>query len=156
MEKNRALSLLEKIPYDFPLVKKPYRQIAGETGISEEELIATLIDMEKSGIVRRVSAIISHRKVSYSYNAMVVWKANPEDIEKSGHIMASFDNVSHCYERDTDNYWVYNLYTMIHGKSREECMETVEQIVCKTGLSEYRIFFSTREFKKTSFSVSHE
>jgi DNA-binding Lrp family transcriptional regulator len=149
------IKLLKDIPAQFPLTERPYREMAEKAGVSEGELIDALKDFKSSGIVRRIAAALLHRNTGYRYNAMVVWKVDVNDIEKAGALMGSFPEVSHCYERDTGGYWDYNLYTMVHGKTREECMKSIKNIAQKTGIGEYRIFFSKREFKKTSFSVNH-
>lgn len=143
------------MPSQFPLTERPYGEMAETMGISEEGLIDALKDLKASGIIRRVAAVLSHRNTGYTHNAMVVWKVDGNDIEKTGALMGSFSEVSHCYERDTGGYWDYNLYTMIHGKTFEGCMKSIEDIARKTGIGEYRIFFSKREFKKTSFSMNH-
>ena len=149
-------NILAKIPSQFPLTNRPYKEMAETIGMSEDELINTLKSLKASGVLRRVAAVLSHRKVSYSHNAMVVWKVDEKDVERMGAVMASFPEVSHCYERDTGGYWAYNLYTMVHGKRYEDCMKSIEHIANKTGINDYRILFSKREFKKTSFSVNHE
>jgi siroheme decarboxylase len=148
--------VLVKIPSQFPLTERPYKEMAEIMGMSEDELIDTLKSMKASGTVRRVAAALAHRKAAYSHNAMVIWKVDEKDVERIGGLMASFPEVSHCYERDTGGYWAYNLYTMVHGKRYEECVQSIERIARKTGISDYRIHFSKREFKKTSFSVNHE
>jgi siroheme decarboxylase len=149
-------NILAKIPSQFPLTNRPYKEMAEAIEMSERELINTLKSMKASGVLRRVGAVLAHRKASYSYNAMVIWKVDEKDIERTGAVMASFPEVSHCYERDTGGYWPYNLYTMVHGKRYEDCMKSVERMAIKTGMNDYRILFSKRELKKTSFSVNHE
>jgi DNA-binding Lrp family transcriptional regulator len=148
--------VLAKIPAQFPLTGRPYKEMAETIGISEHELIDTLKNLKASGALRRVAAMLAHRKVAYSHNAMVVWKVDDKNVEKIGAVMASFPEVSHCYERDTGGYWAYNLYTMVHGKHYEDCMKSIERIAHETGISDYRVLFSKREFKKTSFSVNYE
>jgi len=148
--------ILTKIPSRFPLTARPYKEMADKIGISEAELIAALKEMKDAGIVRRVCGVLAHRKATYTYNAMVVWKVDENDVEKTGQIMASFPEVSHCYERDTGGYWAYNLYTMIHGRQHEECIDTIKRIAGQTGLTDYRVFFSKRELKKASFVVNDE
>ncbi len=124
--------------------------------MTEKELIASLEALKTSGKVRRIAAVMDHRKVSYTCNAMVVWRVDKRDTKRVGNIMASFSEVSHCYERDGGGYWRYNLYTMVHGKCHEDCMKSIERIVNETGINDYRILLSKREFKKTSFAVHHE
>jgi DNA-binding Lrp family transcriptional regulator len=98
-------------------------------------------------------AALSRTFVAYEGNAMVVWRVPEAEMEKTGAVMAGFDEVSHCYERDTGGYWDYNLYTMVHGRTREECLATVGRMASRSGIGDYRVLFSLREFKKTSFAV---
>jgi DNA-binding Lrp family transcriptional regulator len=147
--------ILKKLPSDFPLTENPYKEIASRIGISEDELIERLKDLKNEGVIRRIAAILYHRKASYTHNAMVVWNAE-KDIQKTGEIMASFPEVSHCYERDRGGYWQYNIYTMIHGRSMEECNNIARRISEKVGIKDYQMFFSKREFKKIALTVSHE
>jgi siroheme decarboxylase len=147
-------NILAKLPSQFPLTDRPYKEMAETIGMNEDELIGVLKSLKTSGLLRRVAAVLYHRKVAYSHNAMVVWKVDEKDVEKLGAVMASFPEVSHCYERDTGGYWAYNLYTMVHGKRYDECIKSVERIADQTGIKEYRILFSKREFKKTSFSMN--
>jgi len=147
---------LKKVPADFPLSERPYRDIASSMGLEEEELLGTLQDLRSRGIIRRVAAILFHRKVSYTHNAMVVWDVGEKEAEAVGVVMASFPEVSHCYERETGGYWNYTLYTMVHGKSLDDCMDIVRRIAERVGVEKFRVFFSKREFKKTALVVSDE
>lgn len=156
MTKNKYRQFLKDVPDDFPLSRTPYKEIADRAGFNEDELIDKLNRLKQDGIIRRVVAILYHRRASYTHNAMVVWKAEKDETEKTGSLMASFPEVSHCYERDTGGYWDYNLYTMIHGKSIEDCLDIVRRISEITGKKDYKIFFSEREFKKTSIKVGNE
>jgi DNA-binding Lrp family transcriptional regulator len=149
-------SLLEKVPHDFPLSERPYKEMADQIGMSEAELIEDLKRCRREGTIRRVAAVLYHRKAAYTYNAMVVWRVPDGEEEKVGMVMAGFPEVSHCYERDSSGYWNYRLYTMIHGKTHAECMDIVRRIMETTGIADYKVFFSKREFKKTSLRVSNE
>jgi siroheme decarboxylase len=148
--------ILEHIPADFPITARPYKEMAGKMGIGEEELIEGLKTLKESGVIRRVAGALSHRKIAYEHNAMVVWRVEERDVDTVGARFAAFDEVSHCYERGTGGYWSYNLYTMVHGRNREGCMKSIEKMAHTGGISEYRVLFSKREFKKTSFTVAHE
>ena len=116
-------------------------------------MLHALSRLKEEGVIRRISVMVAHRAVSYEGNAMVVWNVPAELLESTGSIMAGFEEVSHCYERDTAGYWPYNLYTMVHGRTREECLAVIEKMAVRSGIRDYRVLFSKREFKKTSFSV---
>jgi DNA-binding Lrp family transcriptional regulator len=145
--------VLEALPADFPVSERPYDEMAREMGMSGAALIDELVALKKVGIIRRIAAMVAHRSVSYEGNAMVVWRVPEAELEKVGTVMAGYDEVSHCYERDTGGYWDYNLYTMVHGRTKEECLATVGRMSSRSGIVDYRVLFSLREFKKTSFAV---
>jgi DNA-binding Lrp family transcriptional regulator len=148
--------ILKAIPYDFPVCRKPYGNIAKEAGISEDELISEFHDLIAKGSIRRIAAILYHRKAAYTFNAMVVWEIPENDVERIGKIMASFPEVSHCYEREKNDYWKYNIFTMVHARSLEDCRGIVKSIAEKTEITTYKMFLSKREFKKTSLMVNSE
>lgn len=148
--------ILRKIPSDFPITQRPYKEIAKKAGLTEEEILDSLRVMKEKGMLRRVAAILSHRKVSYNWNGMVVWRVPEEEVEEKGRIMASHKNVSHCYERESSDFWDYNLYTMVHAKTKREFLEVVRELTRLTGIEDYKIFLSKREFKKVGLSLRDE
>jgi siroheme decarboxylase len=161
MCKNRTMlkninSILKTIPYDFPVCEKPYENIAKESNIDEGDLIQVLKALMTKGAIRRIAAILYHRRAAYMFNAMVVWEVREEDVERIGKIMASFPEVSHCYEREKGTYWGYNIFTMIHARRLEDCKDIIQRIAEKTGIDKYEMFLSKREFKKTSLMVNSD
>src|SRR5512137_225280 len=120
--------ILKNVPGDFPIIERPYKEMADKTDMNEAELLSVLNKMKKEGIIRRIAAVLYHRRALYTHNAMVVWKVKDSDVDKAGGIMASFSEVSHCYEREKGGYWDYNVYTMIHGKSLEDCKKIAGRI----------------------------
>ncbi|MDP2767025.1 MAG: Lrp/AsnC family transcriptional regulator, partial [Candidatus Methanoperedens sp.] len=92
---------------------------------------------------------IGHRAIGITANAMCTWNVPDEKVEEVGAIMAGFPEVTHCYERPRFPDWRYNLFTMIHAYSREECEKIAKEISIATGIRDYSILFSEKEFKKT-------
>ncbi|NJD77261.1 MAG: Lrp/AsnC family transcriptional regulator [Candidatus Methanoperedens sp.] len=143
------ISLLKSTQDGIPIVDKPFEQIAGELGISEDEVLDRLGTMIKEGIIRRFGASIGHRVIGITANAMCTWNVPDDRVEEVGAIMAGFSQVTHCYERPRYPDWKYNLFTMIHAYSRDECEKIAKEISLATGIRDYSILFSEREFKKT-------
>lgn len=137
---------------DIPLVQEPYRELAREIGISAEELLQRLQELKERGILKRVGAVLRHRQAGFVANAMVAWRVPEEKVDEAGREMASFQEASHVYQRPVYEGWPYNLYTMIHATSREECEEIIGRISSCIGINEYTVLYSTREFKKTSMN----
>lgn len=135
---------------DIPLEPRPFETLANGIGISEEEFINKIQEFLDKGYIRRFGAAIRHRKVGITANGMGVWIVPDVDRERVGKIMATFKEVSHCYERPSFEGWPYNLFTMIHGKTKEECYETAKKISEATGIKGCKLLFSSQEFKKES------
>jgi DNA-binding Lrp family transcriptional regulator len=155
---KRIIALIQG---DMPVTAQPYAQIATELGIGEQQLIETLKDLVRRGVIRRFGATLRHQKSGYAANAMTAWLVEEDRIEAVGRIMASFKEVSHCYRRDPTDEWKFNLYTMIHGKDEAHCRRTAEKMAEKAQVRQYELLFSRRELKKTSMKYfsnedSHE
>jgi siroheme decarboxylase len=102
---------------------------------------------ERDGL-RRVAAILYHRRAGFSANGMGVWKVPDADVLDTGRRMAAFRGVSHCYQRPTYPDWPYSVFTMAHGRSKEECDAILDSIAAATGITERATLYSSTEFKK--------
>jgi DNA-binding Lrp family transcriptional regulator len=130
------------------IVAQPFADAAGRLGVSQEEVFAWLREAAAAGWLRRFAAILHHRRAGYQANGMAVWQVPPERLEEVGTLASSYPQVSHCYQRPTFSDWPFSLFTMIHARSEGECRAIVEGISRQTGISDYAILFSTREYKK--------
>ena len=135
---------------DVPLESRPFEVLAKKVGISEEEFIKKVQEFLDKGYIRRFGAAIRHRKAGITANGMGVWIVPDNDRERVGNIMATFKEVSHCYERPTFEGWPYNLFTMIHGRTKQDCYEVAKKISEAAGIKDYKLLFSSQEFKKES------
>lgn len=135
---------------EFPLTKEPYKEFADRIGITEEELLSRLKRYKEAGQIRKMGAVLRHREVGYSANVLCAWAVPEERVEEACAIMAASPSVSHCYDRETLPQWPYNVYTMIHAHSREECDAIADQIAAETGLKDKVMLYSVKEWKKTS------
>jgi DNA-binding Lrp family transcriptional regulator len=131
-------------------VERPYDEAAAELGISTEALLERLRSMVDRKILRRVAAILYHRRAGFSANGMGVWKVPDEQIMEVGARMASFRGVSHCYQRPTYEDWPYSVFTMAHGRSKEECDAVLDSIAedCGIGPDGRATLYSSTEYKK--------
>jgi len=141
--------IINELQQDLPLVSQPFAEMSARLGMDEEKFLAQCRELLSRGVMRRFGASVNHRKAGFKANAMTCWAAPPEKVEAAGQKLASLREVSHCYERKTNPLWRYNLFAMTHGKTREECRETVAKASAEIGLDDYVMLFSTRELKKT-------
>jgi len=141
--------VIRELQEDLPIVPRPFTALADRIGLSEDELFAAMNSLVERGFMRRMAAILYHRRAGFRANGMGVWAVPEDDVVEIGEEMASFQNVSHCYRRPTYPDWPYNVFTMVHGQSTEQCEEILSAISRKTGVSEYISLYSTREYKKT-------
>lgn len=135
---------------DLPLNPRPFASLAERIGLKEEDFLARVRNLKRSGVIRRFGATLRHQEAGFSSNAMVAWVVPEERVDEVGELMAGFKEVTHCYQRQRQKEWPYNLYTMIHGDNRDQCRRLAESISRKTGIDEYALLFSEKEFKKTS------
>ena len=140
--------VINGLQQDLPLVSRPFTAISVRLGMDVEDILACCRSLKQRGVVRRFAAAINHKQAGFKANAMACWKASPDMVDVAGRKLASLKEVSHCYERKTNPLWWYNLFAVIHGHTREECQEVASKISVETGLRDYVLLFSTKEFKK--------
>ncbi|MBV8429924.1 MAG: Lrp/AsnC family transcriptional regulator [Solirubrobacterales bacterium] len=133
---------------DLPVIPEPYGPAAQSLGIPQEQLLAHLEGMQERHLLRRVAAILFHRRAGFSANGMGVWRVPPDRITEIGPQMAAFRGISHCYERPTYADWPYSVFTMAHGRSKEECDAILDSIAVHTGIGDRATLYSSTEFKK--------
>jgi siroheme decarboxylase len=141
-------NILKLAQGDLPVCEEPFALWADELGISQEELIGRLKRMKEDGIIRDFKAILRHVEAGVSANAMVTWAVEESRVDEAGEMLAGFDAITHCYERP--DFGRFNMFTMIHARTKEDLLKMIKEISEKTGLSDYQIHWSKREFKKTS------
>ncbi|TCJ20111.1 Lrp/AsnC family transcriptional regulator [Rubrobacter taiwanensis] len=134
---------------DIPLTQRPFDLWAEQAGLEPGELIGKARELQARKIMRRFSAVLYHRKAGFRANAMGVWKVPPERTDEVGQMFAQYQAVSHCYERPTYEDWPYSIFSMVHGRSEEECERVLSAMSEESGITEYDSLYSTREYKKT-------
>lgn len=143
------ISVIKEVQEDLPLVPRPFEEIGKKIHMAPEDVINCLKTFNQAGIMRRVAAILYHRKAGFRANAMGVWKVSEDMIEEIAPKMASFKSVSHCYRRPTYPDWPYSLFTMVHGRSVKDCKSLLKTLSELTGIKEYDALYSSKEYKKT-------
>jgi len=143
------IQLILELQEEIDMVVEPFKPIAQRLGVSEPQLFEMIAELVKRGKMRRFAAILNHRRAGFMANAMGVWKVEPDRIDEMGAQMAKFKAVSHCYRRPTYPDWPYALFSMVHGKTEDECEKILKTISEETGLPEYKSLYSTTEYKKT-------
>lgn len=141
--------IINELQQDLALVPAPFSAMAERVGMDVDQFLSGCQSLKERGIIRRFSASINHRNAGFTANAMVCWAASMDDVDLVGQKLALLKEVSHCYERKINRYWQYNLFAMIHGHSREQCQEIAEKVSYETGLTDYTLLYSNKEFKKT-------
>lgn len=148
--------IVKALQGDFPLVAEPYKLLAQEIGISEELFLerVKLLSAEKK--IRKMGAVLRHREAGFVANVLVAWEVPPDRLDKVATAMAKSPSVSHCYDRNTAPDWPYNLYTMVHGHSREECEGIVKSLGLENNITNHAMLYSKKEWKKTSMKYFTE
>ncbi len=154
---------LEAQPYDetdvaviralqgpMAVADRPYDDAAAAVGMQPDAFLGHLEAMVERKLLRRVAAILFHRRAGFSANGMGVWKVPEEEIGETGARMASFRGISHCYQRPTYPDWPYSVFTMAHGRSKQECDAILDSIAADTGIDgeDRATLYSSTEYKK--------
>ncbi len=135
---------------DIPLSSRPYQKMAEHIGITEDEFLGIVQHLDKRGLIRRFGATLKHKKSGFTANAMVAWNVPEERVQEIGSLMASFQEITHCYRRDPAPEWPYNMYTMVHARTKDQCLASIRKISQTVHETDYTVLFSLRELKKTS------
>jgi DNA-binding Lrp family transcriptional regulator len=148
-EDNSQYNLLRQLQGDLPVEKKPFRAVASRAGTDEEGVLDTVRSLMQQGIIRKFGAILRHQRAGITRNAMVIWVVPPDRTEEAGSVFASFQEITHCYERRPPFQGRYNLFTMIHA-AEGKLESVIAKISSRSGICDYQVLESLEEFKKSS------
>lgn len=147
-EDRRMICILQR---DLPGVSDPFGAWAEEAGLDVDYVLDYAARFQERGYMRRFAAVLNHRRAGFGANGMAVWKVPEERIEELGPQMAAYKSVSHCYRRPTYADWPFNVFTMVHARSKEDCEQVIAQIAEDTGLTapdDRAVLYSSLEYKK--------
>ncbi len=147
---ERERQVIRHLQASIAVSEDPFGAVARTVGYDPAELLELLARWKASGVIRRIGLVLRHRTLGFSANSMCVWPVPDDRIEAAGRILAGNSHVTHCYERPHTEVFPYNLYAMIHAKSREEAIGVFGRLGTDAGLSGGRMMWSVREFKKSS------
>ncbi|MGD8582091.1 MAG: AsnC family transcriptional regulator [Gammaproteobacteria bacterium] len=150
-------ALIKVVQNGLPIVSRPYADIAERLSITEEDVIQRLQKLINNGAIKRYGVVVRHRELGYKANGMVVWDVPDDRVSQLGTCIGRFSCVTLSYRRPRRlPDWPYNLFTMVHGRSREEVEEKVTEIVNRCGLQDinHTTLFSTRRFKQRGASYT--
>ncbi len=145
------LVLMRSIENGLPLVKRPYAEVGIRLGLSEEEVIQRIANLRQRQLIKRFGVVVRHRELGYRANAMVVWDIPDEMVADYGRCLGKFSHITLCYQRPRRlPQWPYNLFTMFHGRNRQEVLDNVQFIASECGLAKVsrEVLFSGRRFKQ--------
>ncbi len=142
-------NIIKEAQNNIDIISEPFKETIEKLDITYDEFFQTLQDFQDAGVMRRFACILNHRKAGFNANAMVVWDIEEgQKGEEIGKIAASFSAVSHCYLRPKYPTWNYNLFTMIHGKTKEDTQAVIDSISNEIEYKSKMPLYSSREFKK--------
>jgi DNA-binding Lrp family transcriptional regulator len=147
---ERDVAVIRALQGPMEAIERPYDAAARELGMPTEDLLEHLRGMVDRKLLRRVAAILFHRRAGFSANGMGVWRVPEEEIIETGRRMAAFRGISHCYQRPTYEDWPYSVFTMAHGRSKEECDAILDSIAreCRIAPEDRAVLYSSTEYKK--------
>ena len=141
----------------LPLVARPYHQIAEELGLNPDDVMARIRRLLNNGTIRRIGAVPNHYALGWKANGMSVWDVPDEHVDEAGRLVGALDFVSHCYRRPRHlPDWPYNLFAMVHGRSRDEVSEKLVRIddILGDWSRGHDVLYSSRILKKTGLRIA--
>jgi siroheme decarboxylase len=144
-EQERAIRALQR---DLPAQTGPFASIARAEGLSVDALLDCARDFLDRRWMRRYGAVLHHRRAGAAANVMVAWEVSDDDADDAGTHAAQVARVSHCFLRPAGSDWPYRLYTMVHGRDRDDCLATIDRIALATGLKAPALLWTKKEYKK--------
>jgi siroheme decarboxylase len=147
---DRDVAVIRALQGPMQVTDRPYDEAAAEVGRSTDDFLEHLRGMVGRKLLRRVAAILYHRRAGFSANGMGVWRVPDDKILEVGARMAAVRGISHCYQRPTYPDWPYSVFTMAHGRSKEECDAILDSIASEHSLhgDDRATLYSSTEFKK--------
>jgi DNA-binding Lrp family transcriptional regulator len=153
---NKRLSdidraVINSLQRDLPLDERPFDTMSDSLSLDTGMFLWYCRSLLRRRIMRRFSAAVNHSKLGYTANAMACWKVIPSMVDAAGSKVASFLEVSHCYERQTSPLWPHNLFAMVHSDEKENCRAVIDKISIEARLDRdaLQLLFSISEMKKT-------
>ncbi len=143
--------LLKLIQDGLPLSSRPYAEIGAQLDRSESEVLEQIQSLQQCGLIKRFGLVVRHHELGYTANAMVVWDVPDAQVQAIGEALGRHDCVTLCYQRPRRlPQWPYNLFCMIHGKNRDNVLDTIDDLVQAEGLQNipHEVLFSGQRFKQ--------
>ncbi|MDR0273848.1 MAG: AsnC family transcriptional regulator [Burkholderiaceae bacterium] len=140
----------------LPLVPRPYEAVGAALGASGEQVRQRLQAMLTRGLIRRIGAVPNHYRLGFTANGMSVWDVADDRVDELGERIGALPGVSHCYRRQRHlPLWRYNLFAMLHGRSRAEVEQQAGRIADMLGEAcrARDILYSTAILKKTGLRL---
>ena len=151
LQQQQTRALIHALEQGLPLSPRPYYELAKQLGMNEQQVIDEIARLQDAGIIKRMGVVVRHRKLGYRANAMVVWDIPDEMVSEVGCFMGSLPCVTLSYRRPRRlPQWPYNLFTMIHGASREQVLEKINELAGTYSLNrfKYKVLFSKTCYKQ--------
>ncbi len=150
MDINQQKKILKLISNGIPISEEPYKKLANDVGVDEDALIEFIQELVDSNVISRFGMLIDHESVGYNANAIVVWDIPDEEVDQVGALLGLQEKISLCYKRPRRlPDWPYNLFTMIHGRTQDEVIKELNQIVSANNIENFAcdVLISTKTFK---------
>jgi DNA-binding Lrp family transcriptional regulator len=146
---NEEKAVIREVQGQLPITSRPFDDMAKRAGMEIDQFLSVCRSLQERGIMRRFGASIEHQNAGFTANAMVCWQVLESRVSEIGNKLARFKEVTHCYERKTNHLWPkYNIFAMIHGNSKDENADTISRMTVETGITQYEVLTTVREFKK--------
>lgn len=149
MPREVLLRAIDVLQTDLPLLDRPFEAIAADSGLTESQLIDAALTLKHHGIIRRVGAVLNLPNLTQIQNVMCVWDLPEHQVDAFARKAADHPRISHCYRRNVYPDWPWKLYTVIHGRDRDDCMQIIADLAQNVPEAKHMPLWTRKEYKQT-------
>jgi len=140
-------TILEKLTYNIAISASPFALLS-DTTFSEQKILTVLNQLKQKGVIRRIAAILDHRRLGFTANVLLVCSIDKQELVKTAAELACLPTVTHCYERETFPGWPYNLYAMMHDKNISQIRRRIRDFCRTENITSFQLLPTIAELKK--------
>lgn len=147
---NQQKKILMELTSGLPICEEPYKELAEKINVTQDVLFEFIQDLIDSNVIHRFGMVLDQEAIGYKENAIVVWDIPDEEVDQIGALLGLQEKISLCYHRPRQlPDWPYNLFTLIHGKTKHDVISELNKIIESNGIGNYAsdVLFSAETFK---------
>jgi len=134
--------LLNQMQFDFPLSRSPWEALGEGVGLNGAPVLARVIALKESGIIRQVSAIFDTKALGYT-STLVAARVPDARLEEAAAVVSTHTGVSHNYKREAE----FNLWFTLAVPPGESLDEHLKRLADEARFEDFLALPTIRTFR---------